>query len=604
MNFADRVKDSTTTTGSGSVTLTNNAQLGFRTFGNAFAVGTTLIPYCIADQGGANWETGYGTLVDAVTLQRDTVLASSNAGSPVSFIAGVKDVLVGFPAAAAGGRIGPSLSIPLNGNYVMDSTQVAAATTVTVVDTAASPFNSCIATFYSDGVTGHVVSVNNAVEHNSSNGYQNSAAGLENILTVFRAASGRNMFSWSQDAALSPISLLPIAPSFSVAPSITGTPIVGIATNYVPGTASGNPSPTLTQQWTLDGADIAGANGTTYTPISGDATHLLRVRQIATNASGSVNSTSNSATVQASATVPGAPTIGTATGGNASASVTFTAPASNGGAAITGYTVTSTPGSLTGSGASSPISVTGLTNGTSYTFVVKAQNPVGFGANSAASNAVTPVGSTDTLVYSSVFSTGTDSQALEAFTPASGTWSTQASSTGTGLTSATITPTAHRVRGSSAGTTPPGGSQMYTTGSIATPGSGGVFAEAVINPLDATSGLGVAVFLFGNNASAQNGIYALYGSTGVQLTKRIGGTNTVIAGPVSPQTAGTNFTLRLEGAAGAQRVLINGAQVLTGSEALDAGWGTQVGLRFSSASVNWTNTSGPQLVSTKYGTFV
>jgi hypothetical protein len=87
---------------------------------------------------------------------------------------------------------------------------------------------------------------------------------------------------------------------------------------------------------------------------------------------------------------PGAPTIGTATGGNATASVTFTAPASAGGSPITSYTVTSSPGSVTASGASSPITVTGLTNGTAYTFTVTATNAQGTGPASAASNSVTP----------------------------------------------------------------------------------------------------------------------------------------------------------------------------------------------------------------------
>jgi hypothetical protein len=88
---------------------------------------------------------------------------------------------------------------------------------------------------------------------------------------------------------------------------------------------------------------------------------------------------------------PDAPTIGTATGGNATASVTFTAPADVGGGAITGYTVVSTPGGLTGTGASSPVTVTGLTNGTAYTFKVFATNSYGPSAISAASNSVTPV---------------------------------------------------------------------------------------------------------------------------------------------------------------------------------------------------------------------
>lgn len=89
-------------------------------------------------------------------------------------------------------------------------------------------------------------------------------------------------------------------------------------------------------------------------------------------------------------TTPGAPTIGTATAGNASASVAFTAPASNGGATITSYTVTSSPGGFTGSGTSSPITVNGLTNGTAYTFTVTATNTNGIGSASDSSNSVTP----------------------------------------------------------------------------------------------------------------------------------------------------------------------------------------------------------------------
>lgn len=89
-------------------------------------------------------------------------------------------------------------------------------------------------------------------------------------------------------------------------------------------------------------------------------------------------------------TVPGAPTIGTATAGNAQATVTFTPPASNGGAVITGYTAISSPGGITAAAATSPITVTGLANGTTYTFTVTARNSVGPSAPSAASNAVTP----------------------------------------------------------------------------------------------------------------------------------------------------------------------------------------------------------------------
>lgn len=97
-------------------------------------------------------------------------------------------------------------------------------------------------------------------------------------------------------------------------------------------------------------------------------------------------------TLHVAAVAPGAPVIGTATGGDQQATVSFTAPASTGGASISGYTVTSNPGGFTASGPASPLVVTGLTNGTSYTFTVTATNTAGTGAASSPSNAVTPKG--------------------------------------------------------------------------------------------------------------------------------------------------------------------------------------------------------------------
>ncbi len=89
-------------------------------------------------------------------------------------------------------------------------------------------------------------------------------------------------------------------------------------------------------------------------------------------------------------TVPAAPTIGIAYPLNAAASVNFTPPVNTGGLPILSYTATSTPGSFTGNSASSPIRVSGLTNGVSYTFTVVATNSLGNSVASAASNAVTP----------------------------------------------------------------------------------------------------------------------------------------------------------------------------------------------------------------------
>jgi hypothetical protein len=88
--------------------------------------------------------------------------------------------------------------------------------------------------------------------------------------------------------------------------------------------------------------------------------------------------------------VANAPTIGCATPCNAKAYVAFTAPSCVGGAAITSYTAVSCPGSKTGTGSSSPITVNCLTNGTAYTFQVQATNVYGLSLFSASSASVTP----------------------------------------------------------------------------------------------------------------------------------------------------------------------------------------------------------------------
>ena len=110
--LADRVKDTTTTTGTGTVTLSGTAPTGYVSFGTAIGNGNNTY-YTIT--AGSEWEVGIGTYTaSGTTLSRTTVLASSNAGSLVTFSAGTKDVFVTYPA-------GKSINLDTTGGTTIGS---------------------------------------------------------------------------------------------------------------------------------------------------------------------------------------------------------------------------------------------------------------------------------------------------------------------------------------------------------------------------------------------------------------------------------------------------------------------------------------------------
>ena len=94
VTFHDRVKETTTTTGTGNITLAG-AVSQFTSFSSRYSTGSTnLFPYAIVGQTGTEWEVGLGYLSAATTLVRSVVLESSNADAAVTFSAGTKDVFV------------------------------------------------------------------------------------------------------------------------------------------------------------------------------------------------------------------------------------------------------------------------------------------------------------------------------------------------------------------------------------------------------------------------------------------------------------------------------------------------------------------------------
>jgi len=176
-------------------------------------------------------------------------------------------------------------------------------------------------------------------------------------------------------------------------------PIIGTATKTGTTTATvafaaplNNGGQTITSYTATSSPGNISVSGSTspitVTGLSPNTAYTFTVT--ATNVDGTSGPSSPSNSITTDSAAPDAPTIGTATKtGTSTASLTFFAPTSDGGRAITGYTATSLPGSITATGTSSPLNFTGLASGTQYTFTVTATNPIGTSSPSAASNAVT-----------------------------------------------------------------------------------------------------------------------------------------------------------------------------------------------------------------------
>ncbi len=97
----DRVKESSTTTGTGTFDL-DGVVSGFEGFVAGIGTGNTTY-YTIFNQGTTEWEVGVGTVTDATpdTLARTTVISSSNGDAAVNFTSGTKDVFCTLPASKA-----------------------------------------------------------------------------------------------------------------------------------------------------------------------------------------------------------------------------------------------------------------------------------------------------------------------------------------------------------------------------------------------------------------------------------------------------------------------------------------------------------------------
>ena len=218
--------------------------------------------------------------------------------------------------------------------------------------------------------------------------------GLSPGTTYTFTVVARNMIGNSAQSATS---------SAITTPNVPGSPVIGTATLTNPTTASvtfsapsSNGGSTITRYTATaspDGAtgivNQSGSGTIIITGLTPGNTYVFWVTATNEVGTSSLSSESNSVTTP---NVPDAPTAVVATRtSDTSVTVTFEAPSNNGGSAITSYTVTSSPGAITGT-VSQPgnrsVAITGLTPGTTYSFSVFATNQVGDSVGSGPSNAI------------------------------------------------------------------------------------------------------------------------------------------------------------------------------------------------------------------------
>ena len=339
----------------------------------------------------ANWlsPAGYNAVLAGLFL--GGAPTSTVPGAPTNLVATAGDTTVQLTWSAPADDGGS----PITGYTVTGSPGGTCSTTGATTCTASGLTNGTLYTFH--------VTATNAVgtgpESNAASATPQAAATVPGAPTNLVATAGDTtvQLTWSAPA------------------DDGGSPITGYTVTGSPG---GTCSTTGATTCTASGL----TNGTLYT------FHVT-----ATNAVGTgPESNAASATPQAAATVPGAPTNLVATAGDTTVQLTWSAPADDGGSPITGYTVTGSPGGTCSTTGATTCTASGLTNGTLYTFHVTATNAVGTGPESNAASATPQAAATVPGAPTNLVATAGD-------TTVQLTWSAPADDGGSPITGYTVT---------------------------------------------------------------------------------------------------------------------------------------------------------------------
>ena len=268
--IADRVREQSTTTGTGTLTLTG-AVIGYQTFSAAVGNGNTTY-YTISNPGTTEWEVGIGT-VSAGQLARSTILESSNGDALVNFTAGTKDVFVTYPAEKA-------VYLDTNGNVsalgnVSSGTWQGTAITVPYGGTGATSFTTG-ALIKGDGTNAlSAASAADIVAAIGSTAVQNATAAVTSTNLAGGAASqipyqsgaGATTFIPNGTSGQILKSNGASAPSWESVSALSVTTFSAGTTGFTPNSATGGAV-------TLAGTLALANGGTGATTVSGAQTNL------------------------------------------------------------------------------------------------------------------------------------------------------------------------------------------------------------------------------------------------------------------------------------------------------------------------------------------
>jgi hypothetical protein len=262
---ADRVKDTSTTTGTGNITVSGSAPFGYRTFSTVLSVGDTFY-YAIQGQSTAEWEIGVGTYASTNQFARTTVLASSASGSAVSFSSGTKNVFITL-AAARTLQLGPSDG-PTAGSVPYGTGSTLAYTAAGTAGQLLQSNGSSAPTWVTAGGTGTVTSVNVS---GGTTGLTASGGPVTLSGTITLAGTLATANGGTGGTATPTAGTIPYGTGTALAYSAAGT-----SGQVLTSGGSGAPTwTTVTGTGTVTSVDVSGGTtGLTYSggPITGSGT--------------------------------------------------------------------------------------------------------------------------------------------------------------------------------------------------------------------------------------------------------------------------------------------------------------------------------------------